>query len=87
MALHYEPGEDSAPRIVASGRGLIAARILELAAAHGIAVREDADLAQMLSAVKVGEHIPVAAFTVVAQILFYILKANGRLPATTGQTR
>ena len=87
VALSYEPGEDAAPRIVASGRGLIAERILELAMAHGIAVRQDADLAQMLSAINVGEHIPVAAFAVVAQILFYILKANGRLPASAERTR
>jgi len=83
VALSYEPGADNAPRIVASGRGAIAERIVELAAAHGIAVRSDSDLVEMLSAIKVGDHIPVAAFTVVAQILFFILKANGRLPAPT----
>ena len=81
VALDYEPGARRAPRIVASGRGAIAERILELARAHGITVREDADLAEMLSAMSVGDQIPVAAFAVVAEILFYILKANGRLPA------
>ena len=81
VALRYEPETRDAPRIVASGRGPIAERILELAKEHGIAVRENADLAEMLDAIGVGERIPAAAFAVVAEILFYVLKANGRLPA------
>lgn len=85
VALRYQHGEDEAPRVVASGRGPIAERILALAKEHGIAVREDADLAEMLEAVGVGEHIPVAAFAVVAEILFHILKANGRLPPVAGR--
>ena len=71
--------------MVASGRGPIAERIIELAKTHGIAVRENADLAEMLEAVGMGEHIPVAAFAVVAEILFYVLQANGRLPVPAGR--
>jgi flagellar biosynthesis protein len=71
--------------VVASGRGPIAERIIELARSHGIAVRENADLAQMLEAIGLGEHIPVAAFAVVAEILFYILQANGRLAALSAR--
>ena len=37
--------------MVASGRGWIAEKILEVAFAHGIKVREDADLAEILAAV------------------------------------
>lgn len=80
VALEYQPGRREAPRIVASGRGPIAERIIELAREHGIAVRENADLAEMLEAVGIGEQIPIAAFAVVAEILFYVLQANGRLP-------
>ncbi|HUZ72588.1 MAG TPA: EscU/YscU/HrcU family type III secretion system export apparatus switch protein [Stellaceae bacterium] len=87
VALEYEPLQDQAPRIVASGRGPIAERILALAREHGIAVRENADLAEMLAAVAPGEHIPVAAFAVVAEILFFILKADGRLPAPVERGR
>lgn len=85
VALRYEPTEDKAPRVVASGRGPIAERIIELAKTHGIAVRENADLAEMLEAVGLGEHIPIAAFAVVAEILFYVLQANGRLPVPAGR--
>ncbi|MGH7089565.1 MAG: EscU/YscU/HrcU family type III secretion system export apparatus switch protein, partial [Stellaceae bacterium] len=50
VALQYELGSPEPPRVVASGRGAIAERILELAKAHGIAIRENADLAEMLDA-------------------------------------
>jgi flagellar biosynthesis protein len=78
IALTYDSDKDHAPRIVASGRGAIADRILELAAAHGIAVRADADLAAILAAVEVGQQIPIAAFAAVAEVLFHIYRANER---------
>jgi flagellar biosynthesis protein len=81
VALQYEAHDERAPRVVASGRGAVAERILELAFAHGIKVREDADLAEILAAVEVGEQIPVAAFVAVAEILFHILRANQQLAA------
>ena len=80
VALRYAPGETAAPRVVASGRGEIAERILALAFEHGVKVREDADLAQLLTAVEIGEQIPVAAFAAVAEILVYIYRANRRPP-------
>jgi flagellar biosynthesis protein len=83
VALRYEPSEANAPKVVAAGRGAIAERILELAKANGIAIRENADLAEMLAALTPGDQIPPAAFAVVAEILHFILKANGRLPART----
>jgi flagellar biosynthesis protein len=76
VALRYAPGGADAPRVVASGHGEIAERILALAFEHGIKVREDADLAQLLAAVEIGEQIPVAAFAAVAEILVYIYRAN-----------
>ena len=48
VALRYNRAEADAPRVVASGKGMIAERIIELAFEHGIKVREDADLAEIL---------------------------------------
>jgi flagellar biosynthesis protein len=76
VALQHAPGSEAAPRVVASGRGFTAERILELAFAKGIKVREDADLAEMLTAVGIGEEIPFAAFSAVAEILSYLYRAN-----------
>ena len=49
VALSHERGGERLPRIVAAGRGAVAEQILELAFAHGVKVREDADLAEILA--------------------------------------
>lgn len=84
VALDYDRQEDKAPHVVATGRGALAERILELAFAHGVKVREDADLAEILAAVEIGQQIPVAAFAAVAEILFYLYRANERQVAVGG---
>jgi len=77
VALSYEGMEDKAPEIVASGRGAVAEQILQIAFEQGVRVREDADLAQVLSLMDVGDEIPVEAFAAVAEILTYVYRANG----------
>lgn len=59
-----------------AGRQAVAARIAELAQAHGIKLSNTADLASLLSAIQVSDPIPIAAFAVVAEVLFAILNAN-----------
>jgi len=80
VALQYELGGPQLPRVTASGRGFVAERILELAFANGVKVREDADLAEILSVVDVDSEIPAEALIAVAEILSYVYRANGRLP-------
>ena len=80
IALRHPEGAPSAPRIVASARGFAAERILDLAFANGVKVREDADLAEMLAAVDIGDEIPFAAFSAVAEILAYIYRASQAAP-------
>lgn len=85
VALSYDPAEAGAPMVVASGKGAMAAQILELAFAHGVKVRSDPDLAQVLSAVEVDTVIPLEAFVAVAEILAYVYRANNQeLPAPSG---
>ena len=55
---------------------VVAARIAELAQNHGMKVSSSADVATLLAAIKVGDPIPIAAFAVVADVLFAILNAN-----------
>ncbi len=77
VALSYTPrNPDDAPRVVATGRGRLAERILEVAFRSGIKVREDGDLAQILAAVEVDSVIPLEAFMAVAEILAYVYRAN-----------
>ena len=80
VALHQAKEADRAPKVVAAGRGTTAEQILEIAFAQGIKVREDADLAQLLSAVNEDTEIPSGAFAAVAEILIYLYRANGEAP-------
>lgn len=52
---------------------------MALAFANGVKVREDADLAELLSAVDLESEIPLEAFTAVAEILSYVYRANGAM--------
>jgi flagellar biosynthesis protein len=79
IALAYERGVDVAPSVVAKGKGYIAKQIIALARENGVEIREDADLAALLSRVEIGETIPVEAYMAVAEILSYIYRANQRL--------
>jgi len=80
VALQYDPDSEFAPKVVAGGRGAIAEQILQIAFAQGVKVREDADLAEMLSAIDIDSEIPLEAFAAVAEILTYVYRANGNMP-------
>jgi flagellar biosynthesis protein len=79
VALQYDLHPDHVPRVVATGRGAVAEAILERAFAHGVKVREDADLAEILGAVEVGHGIPPEAFVAVAEVLAHVYEANGKM--------
>lgn len=81
VALSYEPSDEySAPEVVATGRGHIAEQLLKLALEHGVKIHEDADLAEILHALDIGDEIPVEAFVAVAEILRYIYDNEGVQP-------
>ena len=83
VALKYDQGKDEAPRISAKGRGYMAEQILELAKQHNIEIKEDADLAQLLSKLEIDALIPLEAYAAVAEILAYVYKANDEMKRKT----
>jgi flagellar biosynthesis protein len=84
VALQYDLGGTSLPRVVANGKGAVAEQIIQLAFANGVKVREDPDLAQLLSVVELDTEIPAEALVAVAEILAYVYRANGKLPPRQG---
>ena len=76
VALKYERNKSEAPRIVATGKDLIADQIIALAKSHGIEIRRDHDLAQVLSKLDIDSLIPFEAYASVAEILSYIYRKN-----------
>ena len=71
IALEYDPN-DIAPRVIASGSGHLAERIIETAKSEDIPVHEDAKLAATLSKLEVGDAIPPELYEVVAEILVFV---------------
>ena len=67
----------SETRVSATGRGAVAEQIIAIAFDHGVRVREDADLAEILAALDVDSPIPLGALSTVAGILTYVYRANG----------
>ena len=76
VALRYNELEENAPRIVASGQGHIAAKIIEIAEQSGVFIKEDSDLVNLLSQVDIGKEIPTELYQTVAEILSFIYEAN-----------
>lgn len=72
VALEYEPMVDRAPKVIASGKGHVAERILETAQEHDIPIHEDAKLARSLEEIEIGEYIPPELYQVVAEVLVFV---------------
>ncbi|QWD71812.1 EscU/YscU/HrcU family type III secretion system export apparatus switch protein [Polynucleobacter sp. UB-Raua-W9] len=71
VALTYEHGE-FAPRVLASGKGLVAEQIIAKAKEHDIYIHESKDLVGLLMQVDLDENIPPALYQAVAEILAWL---------------
>ena len=71
IALEYNP-EEEAPKVIASGQGILAEKIIEKAKEVEVPVHEDSKLAKTLSKLEVGELIPPELYGVVAEILVFV---------------
>ena len=70
VALSYELG-DQAPKVVASGRGYLADKLLEKAKESHVPLHQDSKLAGTLSKLEIGECIPPQLYDVVAEVLVF----------------
>jgi flagellar biosynthesis protein len=71
VALTYDPS-NMAPQVVASGRGVVADRIIERAKEADVATYKDEGLADTLLKLEIGDMIPPELYGVVAEILVYV---------------
>ena len=71
VAIKYNPDE-IAPKILAKGAGVVAEKILENAQKSEVHIHQDAALAEDLTRLDIGDHIPPELYEVVAQILVFI---------------
>jgi flagellar biosynthesis protein len=85
VALAYRNG-DAAPKVVASGRGLIAQAIIDRARENGVFVHESEELVSMLMQVELDQHIPPQLYLAVAELLAWLYRLergeNAPIPVT-----
>lgn len=83
VALGYDKNKMGAPQVLATGKGLIAERILEVAREYNIPVEKDPVLAEALGQLDLGREIPPELYKVVAEVLVFIMETD-RLFAKRG---
>ena len=71
VALNYDPNEP-APKVIATGRGYLADKILSKAREEQIPIHKDEKLASNLSMLDIGEYIPKELYEVVAEVLAFV---------------
>ena len=76
VALLYDKEKSDAPKVIASGKGIIAQKIIETAREAGIHIQEDPNLVEILSKVPVGDDIPIELYQTIAEILSFVYQVN-----------
>lgn len=78
VALRYDATRMKAPRVVGKGERLLAERIIDVAARHGVPVIENPPLARaVFKAVAIGREIPQDLYRAVAEVLAYVYSLKG----------
>lgn len=92
VALKYADGARGAPRVVAKGADVVAARIRELAKENKVPMLEAPALARALHKhTEIGDEIPEALYSAVAEVLAYVFqlrnfnKGDGKYPDRPGK--
>jgi len=73
VALKYSQG-DSAPVVVAKGRGLVAEEIIARARESGVFVHQSPELVALLAQVDLDQHIPPQLYIAVAELLAWLYR-------------
>ena len=76
VALKYQPRKDHAPKIIATGKGKIAEKIVKIAKEHNIYIHDDPDLVEMLAQLDLNEEIPTDLYIVVSELLAFVYSLN-----------
>lgn len=71
VALSYNL-DDEAPKVIASGKGILAEKIIEKAKESNIPLHKDDKLVKTLSKLEIGDTIPPELYEAVAEILVFV---------------
>ncbi|HEX5623187.1 MAG TPA: EscU/YscU/HrcU family type III secretion system export apparatus switch protein [Sulfuricurvum sp.] len=72
VALRYDPTKENSPRVVATGKGETAEKIIQIAELHQLPIQKDEDLVELLSKVELDREIPEKLYVAVAEVFRFI---------------
>jgi flagellar biosynthesis protein len=78
VALRYS-SERSAPTVVAKGKGHMAETIMQTAKDNGVPIQEDPSLVEVLSKLDLDQEIPAELYQLVAEVLSFIYRSDGKM--------
>lgn len=84
-ALHYAQDYPSVPQVTASGKGIVAEKIILKAKEHDIPIVEDPSLVELLAKLKTNDLIPVSLFDLVAEVFAFIYETDQSVRAYIDQ--
>ena len=76
VALKYSPEKDDLPKVSAKGTGSVADKIIALAQEHGVPLKSDPDLVEVLAHLDIDEAIPPEIYVAVAELLAFVYSLN-----------
>lgn len=71
VALEYQKGE-KAPKVIATGQGYLAEKIIDVAEQSDVPIHKDEKLARSLSVLDIGEYVPPELYSIVAEVLVFV---------------
>ncbi|OGW21090.1 MAG: flagellar biosynthesis protein FlhB [Nitrospirae bacterium GWA2_46_11] len=78
-ALRYDTKKESAPRVVAKGKGKIAEQILKVAKDYKVPIKDDPQLVEVLSTLDLHQEIPPELYRAVAEILAFVYRMTKKV--------
>lgn len=75
-ALKYDQHQLGAPKVTATGRGLVAENILSKAQKSNIAIHTDPSLVELLNELHINETIPPELYQAVAEVFAFVYHAD-----------
>ncbi|GGD27612.1 EscU/YscU/HrcU family type III secretion system export apparatus switch protein [Pontibacillus salipaludis] len=79
VALSYDEDQFNAPKVVAKGKGDIAANIINKANDHRVPIQEDPTLVKLLGELDINEKIPEELYQAVAEVFAYVYQLDKQM--------
>ncbi len=76
VAVKYDIKKGKAPKIIATGKGVLAEQILRLAEDHKVPFFEDQSLTDLLAKLDLNDDVPPELYTLVAEVLAFVYQLD-----------